>query len=174
MGSHLACRPFFFMAMESAFSQIIRIFADMKHMILSLLAWLGLCPCAAQDTVRVLAPKDFRAAMQADTTALLLDVRTPSEFAEGHLAGAVNLDWLNQTAFAQGANDLDTLHTYYIYCRSGRRSHAAALRLQHDGLRVVDMKGGILLWKEQQLPVVVDAVAPGAASPILSAGRKDD
>ena len=44
--------------------------------------------------------------------------------------------------------------TYYIYCRSGRRSNVAAVYMQKKGFHVVDMKGGILRWKEQGLPVV--------------------
>ncbi len=129
----------------------------MKNIVLSVLASLGLCAkCAAQDTVKVLSPKAFITAVQADTAALLLDVRQPTEFAEGHLAHAVNLDWLDRDAFATGMQSLDICRTCYVYCRSGRRSHEAALFLTEAGFRVVDMKGGILLWKEQGLPVVTD------------------
>lgn len=142
---------------EMSFSQIIITFVVMKNIVLSLLASLGLCAnCTAQDAVKVLSPKAFLAAAQSDTTALLLDVRQPSEFAEGHLPQAVNLDWLNREAFAIGMKRLDMSRTYYVYCRSGRRSHEAAVCLLQAGYRVVDMKGGILLWKEQGLPVVTD------------------
>ncbi len=129
----------------------------MKNIILSLLASLGLCAhCDAQDSVCVLEPRAFMAAATADSTALLLDVRRPEEFAEGHLAGAKNLDWLNPDTFKKGMKSLDTTRTYYVYCRSGRRSHAAATLLMREGFRVVDMKGGILLWKELGLPVAMD------------------
>lgn len=125
----------------------------MKHMILSLLAALGLCaPCAAQDTIQVLAPKAFLAAVQADTTACVLDVRRPAEYAEGHLAGAVNLDWLAPEAFTAGMERLDRKRTYYVYCRSGRRSHAAAMRLEQSGFRVFDMKGAFSFGKSKDCP----------------------
>ena len=54
---------------------------------------LGLCSgCTAQDGVEVLTPQEFIAAAEADSAAVILDVRQPDEFAAGHLAKAVNLD----------------------------------------------------------------------------------
>ena len=93
----------------------------------------------------------------ADTTAVLLDVRKPEEFAEGHIAGARNLDFLNTESFGQGIKSLDRTRTYYIYCRSGGRSAKAAKQMRGLGLKVVDMKGGMLLWTELGLPVSKDA-----------------
>lgn len=131
---------------------IIRI---MKHLLLTLLAALSFCgSCSAQTPVLTLEPKPFIEAARADSTAVLLDVRRPSEFAEDHIDGATNLDWLNTKVFRHGMKKLDRQRTYYIYCRSGRRSNAAAVYMQKKGFHVVDMKGGILLWKEQGLPVV--------------------
>ena len=90
----------------------------------------------------------------SDTTAVILDVRRPDEFADGHLAEAVNLDWLNEDVFAKGMSRLDKSRTYYIYCRSGRRSNAAAVKMQAEGFKVYDMKGGYLKWTEQGFPTV--------------------
>ena len=90
----------------------------------------------------------------SDTTAVILDVRRPDEFADGHLAEAVNLDWLNEDVFAKGMSRLDKSRTYYIYCRSGRRSNAAAVKMQAEGFKVFDMKGGYLKWTEQGFPTV--------------------
>jgi len=127
----------------------------MKNLIISALAALGLCTsCTAQSNVKVLEPKDFIEAATADSTAVIIDVRTPSEYAEGHLAEAVNLDWLDRKTFADGMGKLDKAHTYYIYCRSGRRSNAAAARMQAEGYRVFDMKGGYMQWTKLQMPVV--------------------
>lgn len=82
-----------------------------------------------------LTPSDFVA--QRDLQAPLLDVRTPDEFAEGHLAGAVNVDALD-SAFLEAvqALGLPASGPVYLYCRSGARSGqaTAALRsLGHDG-----------------------------------------
>lgn len=97
----------------------------------------------------MLEPLEFVEAARSDGTAVVMDVRRPSEYAEGHLADAVNLDWLDQAAFRKGLEQLDKGRTYYIYCRSGRRSREAATRMRQEGFTVVDMKGGYLRWMEQ-------------------------
>ena len=128
---------------------------NMKNLFFSLMAALGLCSgCTAQDGVEVLTPQEFIAAAEADSAAVILDVRQPDEFAAGHLAKAVNLDWLNPSAFSEGMAKLDKDHTYYIYCRSGRRSNAAASKMKREGFRVFDIKGGYLQWTSEGRPVV--------------------
>ena len=129
----------------------------MKNLFLMLLSALGFCTaCSASDgsKVEVLEPKVFIEMANSDTTAVILDVRRPDEFANGHLAEAVNLDWLNEDVFAKGMSRLDKSRTYYIYCRSGRRSNAAAVKMQAEGFKVFDMKGGYLKWAEQGFPTV--------------------
>ena len=127
----------------------------MKNLFFSILATLGLCSgCTAQSDVEVLSPGDFIAAAKADSAAVILDVRQPDEYAAGHLADAVNLDWLNPSEFSEGMARLDKDRTYYIYCRSGRRSNAAASKMKREGFRVFDMKGGYLQWTGEGRPVV--------------------
>ena len=127
----------------------------MKKLLFSILAALGLFANAqSQSEVEVLEPQAFIERVKADTSAIILDVRQPEEFAEGHLAQAINLDWLNQTVFINGLAKLNKHKTYYIYCRSGRRSQAAAGKLKAEGFQVIDLKGGYLHWVELGLPVV--------------------
>ncbi len=127
----------------------------MKNFILSALAAIGLFTgCNAQSQVKVLVPEAFITAVEGDTTAVILDVRRPSEYAEGHLAKAINIDWLNQEAFSKALPTLDKRRTYYVYCRSGRRSNAAATKMQDEGFKVFDMAGGYLRWTAEQRPVV--------------------
>ena len=134
----------------------------MKKILLSLLAAIGLSTtgCSAQagksapsDGIIVLAPQAFIDKAKADTTSILLDVRTQKEYAEGHLAGSQQLDYLNPEAFNAGINKLDKSRTYYIYCRSGKRSHGACLKMQKQGFKVYDMEGGILNWTKLGMPV---------------------
>lgn len=128
----------------------------MKNIFLSLLCMLGIgSGCSAADDGR-LSPEAFRDAVSSDTTAYVLDVRRAGEYAEGHIEGAHLLDVLDEAAFADGLARLDPRHTYYIYCRSGRRSHAAWLRLTAKGLRAYDLEGGMLNWIEHKLPTVKD------------------
>ena len=137
----------------------------MKKTLLSLLAAIGLSTtgCSAQagqpsksapsDGIIVLAPQAFINQAKADTTSILLDVRTPKEYSEGHLAKARQLDYLNTEAFDAGIKQLDKSRTYYIYCRSGRRSHGACLKMKKQGFKVYDMEGGILNWTKLGMPV---------------------
>lgn len=127
----------------------------MKKILLSLLTAIsfGTTGCSAQsDGINVLSPKDFIEQAKADTTAIILDVRTPGEYKEEHLAGARQLDFLNSEAFDAGIKQLDNTHTYYLYCRSGKRSHNACIKMKKQGLKVFDMEGGILNWKKLGMP----------------------
>ena len=127
----------------------------MKKLLFSILAALGLFANAqSQSEVEILEPQAFIERVKADTSAIILDVRQPEEFAEGHLAQAINLDWLNQTVFINGLAKLNKQKTYYVYCRSGRRSQAAAGKLKAEGFQVIDLKGGYLHWVEVGMPVV--------------------
>lgn len=127
----------------------------MKKILLSLLTAIsfGTTGCSAQsDSIDTLAPQAFIKQAKADTTAIILDVRTPGEYKEEHLAGAQQLDFLNTSVFDAGINQLDNTHTYYVYCRSGKRSHHACMKMQKQGLKVFDMEGGILNWKKLGMP----------------------
>lgn len=123
--------------------------------ILSLLTAIsfGTTGCSAQsDSIDTLAPQAFIKQAKADTTAIILDVRTPGEYKEEHLAGAQQLDFLNTSVFDAGIKLLDKSHTYYVYCRSGKRSHNACIKMKKQGLKVFDMEGGILNWKKLGMP----------------------
>lgn len=140
----------------------------MKRILLSLLAAIGLgsTSCSAQggqtinakavssDSITVLSPQVFIAQAKADSLGIILDVRTPAEYADGHLEGAHQLDFLNTEAFDAGIKELDKAHTYYVYCRSGKRSHKACTKMKALGFKVFDMEGGYLNWTAQGMPVV--------------------
>lgn len=76
------------------------------------------------------------------TDAVVIDVRTPAEFAEGHLRGAVNLD-LQSGSFEQQVGDLATDGSYLVYCRSGNRSAKAAGIMRDLGFTQVTDAGGL-------------------------------
>lgn len=87
---------------------------------------------------------------------VILDVRTPSEFAEDHLSAAVNLDFYSPT-FRDDLNQLDKTKAYLIYCRSGNRSGKTLAIFKelnfHEGY---NMLGGIKKWKVEGRPVTRD------------------
>lgn len=107
----------------------------------------GLCAifgCSAQGFRSVNAEEFAREI--ANENVQILDVRTASEYAEGHISGAVNIDVL-ASGFAEKIATLDKEKTLAIYCRSGRRSKAAAEQAVKQGFTVVELDGGVLSWR---------------------------
>lgn len=88
-----------------------------------------------------------------DQGAPVLDVRTPAEFAAGHLAGAVNVD-MEAADFATAVTALDPSKAWVVYCRTGRRSALATGQMEQLGFtQMYDMSGGITAWQAAGLPV---------------------
>ncbi|QNL50416.1 redoxin domain-containing protein [Olivibacter sp. SDN3] len=83
----------------------------------------------------------------------LIDVRTEEEFAQGHLAGAKNINY-NSNDFKERISDLDRNAPVFVYCLGGGRSNATAEELAGMGFtQVYDLKGGIMAWKNKNLPI---------------------
>lgn len=101
---------------------------------------------------------DDAAALADDPPAdlVVLDVRTPEEFAEGHLDGAVLVDFYDAD-FADQLAALDPEVPYLVYCRSGNRSGQTLSIMEQLGFRsAVDVGGGIVAWADAGLPVAGD------------------
>ena len=82
---------------------------------------------------------------------VILDVRTPSEFSERHLAGAVNVDLL-ASDFAARLKPLDRGKSYLVYCRTGNRSTKAVHTMEQLGFRTMyHMRDGIVGWEKKGL-----------------------
>ena len=76
----------------------------------------------------------------------IVDVRTPGEYATGHIGGAENIDFLAE-GFLPKFEKFDKEKPIYIYCRSGNRSRKAAANLLEMGfLEVIDLEGGYKAW----------------------------
>lgn len=113
------------------------------------IAMIGIVSACAQSQAKgyvSVKAEEFAADIKADPSAYILDVRTPQEFAQGHITNAHNLDWLDPQAFKAGAKDLPKSSTIYLYCQSGRRSAAASEYLSGLGYKVVDLNGGYMAW----------------------------
>jgi len=118
--------------------------------VMTLLSLFSLFSC--KGNYKDLDPAAF-AKMLEDDAVQLTDVRTPAEFADGHLARAVNVDWNAPDFLSQAEALLDKGKPVLVYCRSGRRSAAAASRLDRAGFQVWNLKGGYLGWTDAGLPV---------------------
>jgi rhodanese-related sulfurtransferase len=128
----------------------------LRALLLLLLVGTALVACggdsdtAALETVPALEAADV---LGSNPDAVLLDIRTPEEFAEGRIAGSLNIDF-----YAADFRDrLDTLSrdtTYVVYCRSGNRSDSAMDIFADLGFTsVFEVDGGIIAWVNSGLPL---------------------
>jgi phage shock protein E len=93
-----------------------------------------------------ISPQDYQSTyLTNNTDHILLDVRTPEEFASGYIAGAINIavQELNQRL-----SEIPTDKDIVIYCRSGNRSAQAATILSNNGFDDVYDMGGIIDWQQ--------------------------
>jgi rhodanese-related sulfurtransferase len=104
------------------------------------------CGGGTTAVVDEIAPDEAATFLEEPAT-VLLDIRTPDEFAAGYIDGAANIDFYAADFTAQlGA--LDTGATYVIYCRSGNRTTAALEIFRDLGFTEVHaIAGGIVAWQ---------------------------
>ncbi|WP_353101469.1 rhodanese-like domain-containing protein [Myroides odoratus] len=79
----------------------------------------------------------------------LIDVRTPKEYREGTILNAINIDFLDE-GFSKNIKQLDKKQPVYIFCQSGKRSAAAAEKMQEAGFDVIELAGGYKAWKAEK------------------------
>jgi rhodanese-related sulfurtransferase len=85
---------------------------------------------------------------------IIIDVRTPEEYASGHIENAVNVDY-NSANFRDEISSFNRDSTYLIYCRTGARSAGARDVMKELGFqKIYNMTGGITEWEAAGLPVV--------------------
>jgi rhodanese-related sulfurtransferase len=122
------------------------------------LAALWLLGCSYSQVVDVhhlsaLEAKTLIDQNRGNSDFVILDLRTPKEFASGHIAGAVMLDYYSPE-FQQGLQQLDRSKRYLIYCRTGNRSSRTLRLIDQMGFKsVYHLKDGIVDWNRQKLPL---------------------
>jgi rhodanese-related sulfurtransferase len=90
--------------------------------------------------------KSFAEKIMKDKEVIILDVRTPAEFAEGAIKGAINID-VNASNFKEKVSTLDKEKSYLIYCRSGMRSVKACNLMAENGFnKMFNLLGGYQAW----------------------------
>lgn len=88
---------------------------------------------------------------------VVLDVRTPGEFVQGHLANATNISW-NDPTFDGKINNISKTTPVFVYCLSGSRSMSAANFMRNNGYsNVYELMGGIMKWSAANLPITTDS-----------------
>lgn len=126
------------------------------HLLLAVVAAVAvvLTACSSSTaSIETVPPQDAADELTSDSEAVLLDIRTPEEFAEARIPGAVNIDFY-AADFADQLAQLDPEGNYVVYCRSGNRSSQAMPIFEDLGFAsVTDVDGGIVAWYEAGLPV---------------------
>lgn len=90
---------------------------------------------------------DWKAQIEANENAVILDVRRPDECEEGIIPNAITIDIMNPQPFLKEVEKLDKNVPYFIYCRSGARSGQACLIMEELGFEeTFNLIGGILEW----------------------------
>lgn len=122
----------------------------MKKLILILLSALLFTSCASSNnqtnTYRQISMDEAVAIMEQESGYIILDVRTPEEFAEKHIPNAINVP--NENIGTDEISQLpDKDQLIMVYCRSGRRSKEAAEKLVKLGYTNIVEFGGIVDWK---------------------------
>lgn len=104
-----------------------------------------LAGCSSNSSVDVQNAEKF-ASTVSQAGVVVLDLRTPGEYAEGHISGAINID-VEDPSFDQKVGQLDKSATYAVYCRSGRRSALATEQMAQAGFTsLAELDGGLLSW----------------------------
>jgi len=119
---------------------------------------LFLTACAQNQNIKEVDSKQFHQLIAADK-GILLDVRTESEFNNGHIARAGQLNYY-ALDFRRKLLLLPKDQPIYLYCNTGYRSGNAAEILAENGYtNVYNLEHGIMEWNLQNLPVIIEANA---------------
>jgi phage shock protein E len=162
-------RPAIAHTASSAASHTARTRRRAGALAVALLATLGLAACGGEESPTAGAAEAIDSAgrpafglvspgqaadLAVDADVVVIDVRTPEEFAEGHIDGAELIDFYEPT-FADSIAALDRDANYLVYCRSDNRSGQAVGLMRSLGFtNVWDMDGGVQAWVQEGRPLV--------------------
>ena len=108
---------------------------------------------AQAQTVNKLDTQNFDKKLKEAKDPVLIDVRTPGEYAQGHLANAISMD-IYSNDFKSRASKLDKSKPVFVYCKAGSRSDSAADVLSDLGFKeIYDLNGGIISWQKANKPI---------------------
>lgn len=96
---------------------------------------------------------EFNNSLKADSNYIIVDVRTPKEYRNGHMKNAVNVSYFG-TVFTDSIKKLDRNKTIYMYCQTQHRSPLASKKMKKLGFKkIIDLKGGFMKWENNQMPI---------------------
>tara|TARA_Y100000741_G_C18178637_1_gene528338 strand:- start:152 stop:535 length:384 start_codon:yes stop_codon:yes gene_type:complete len=108
-----------------------------------------------QNTYDILPNIAFKNIMDSDSKIILIDVRSKQELDDIMINGVLNYDF-NSDEFENSVLGLDIDKTYYVICRSGRRSGITTeLMLENGFENVFNIKGGMIKWIDSNLKLSI-------------------
>lgn len=114
--------------------------------IMTCVGLFALLGCNKKKSFTSISMEEAKKRLENESDYVLVDVRTPEEYAEGHIPGAINIP--NEIIADKKLEQLpDLKKRIYVYCRSGRRSKEAAGKMVNIGYTNIVEIGGILDWK---------------------------
>lgn len=101
-----------------------------------------------------LSCEEFQSSLQSASDYLLVDVRTPKEYRNGHVSNAINVSYFHSW-FNDSIRKLDHNKTIYMYCETQHRSPLASRKMKKMGFKkIIDLKGGFMKWEKNEMPIV--------------------
>ena len=120
---------------------------------LFIIALITLTGCATARVSQLSPHEVYQRLSEPESDAILLDVRTPEEWLQGHIEDATLIP-LDELQF-RASNELPPNAEIIVYCGTGERSSAAAEYLVRKGYtNVSDMRGGLYAWANTGFPLV--------------------
>lgn len=108
---------------------------------------------AQAQTVKRLDPQNFDSKLKESKEPILIDVRTPGEYGQGHLANALSID-IYSNDFKSRVGKLDKSKPVFVYCKAGSRSGSAVDMMSEMGFKeIYDLRGGIMAWQQAKKPI---------------------
>ena len=106
---------------------------------------------SSSGQIMVISPVDFKSKSVNQT---IIDIRTPGEYRDGYIDGAVNINFYDRN-FLEQVSKFDKEQPIFIYCRSGNRTSSASRKLNKYGFKLVyDLDGGIKNWKRANNKII--------------------
>ena len=112
--------------------------------------------------ISTISTTEFSSKIEELSSAPIVDVRTPAEYAQGHIENSLNFNW-NGSDFESQISTLDKSQPIFVYCMSGGRSASAVSKMEELGFEeVYELDGGMIAWRSSGLPETTEITKESA------------
>jgi rhodanese-related sulfurtransferase len=122
--------------------------------LVTLIAVFSTITFAQGQQIKQITSKEAANMLKSDKNLVVLDVRTPEEFKDGHIKGAINIDIRQPDAFVK-IDKLNRNSRYIVHCRTNHRSQVAVDHMMKNGFKtIIQIMDGFNGWSQNNLPIV--------------------